>query len=66
MDYGNTLLQGCLPFVSPLSGVLVQILNYTRKVEIVAVDRIFLGKVLDRGLKLHHYHQGANFRGFHS
>jgi hypothetical protein len=48
MDYGNTLLQGCLPFVSPLSGVLVQILNYTRKVEIVAVDRIFLGKVLDR------------------
>jgi hypothetical protein len=32
----------------PLSGVLVQILNYTRKVEIVAFDRIFLGKVLDR------------------
>jgi hypothetical protein len=31
--------------VYPLTVVLVQIFNYTRKVEIVDVDNIFLGKI---------------------
>jgi hypothetical protein len=31
--------------VPPLSVVLVQIFNYTRKVEMVDVDKIFLGKI---------------------
>jgi len=58
-DYGPRvieiiLFQGCRPFVFPLSVVLVlgvvlvQILNYISKVEIVDVDKIFLGKIAEK------------------
>ena len=46
--------QGCRPFVFPLSVVLVlgvvlvQILNYISKVEIVDVDKIFLRKIAEK------------------